>query len=99
MRKQGYAIGLILCGVFLLAGVCAGPAIGSMLDECLDQDMDSCDFLGFSKLCHALASNPQPCNKLCASIYSGDTVGSCLQCCEQIVPQLGMDPTWQVEGE
>jgi len=99
MRKSGYAIVMFLCGVFLIAGVQAGPAFGSMLDDCLDVDMDSCDFLGFSKMCHALASNPQPCSQLCKSVYSGDTVGDCLRCCEQVIPQLGMDPQWQVEPE
>ena len=97
MRKPGYAIVLFLLGILVMTGLSAAPALGGLLDECLDQDMDSCDFLGFSKLCHALADNPQPCNKLCPGLYSGDDVGNCLRCCEQIIPQLGMDPQVPVE--
>jgi hypothetical protein len=99
MKRRAYWIVLTLLALFAASGTLSGPALGAGLQDCLDMDIDSCDFVGFQTLCQKLYSDPQPCDKLCRSNFSGDDVGTCFVCCNEIMPQLNMNQPKELELE
>jgi hypothetical protein len=98
-KRKAYWIILALVGLLASSGTMTGPALGAGLQDCLDMDLDSCDFVGFQAMCEQLFSNPQPCDKLCKSNFAGDDVGTCVICCNEVMPQLNMNQPKELELE
>ena len=76
-----------------------GASYGADVMDCISSDLDSCDFNGLKTLCDQLYSNPQPCDKLCKSAFSGETVGTCVICCKNLKAQLGLGQIRELELE
>ena len=99
MNRTALLIAFSLAALFLFSGLQSEPAWAAGVEDCQSMNIDSCDFSGFDNMCEQLFSNPQPCDKLCKSILSGTDVGTCVICCQEVMPQLNMNQPKQIELE
>ncbi len=97
MNRPVLLIVLALLGLPVFACIHPAPVWAAGVEDCMSQNIDSCDFSGFDTMCQKLYSNPQPCDKLCKSFLSGTDVGTCVICCEEVMPQLNMNQPKQIE--
>jgi hypothetical protein len=99
MKRSLLLIVLALLATPILAGLLTAPAQGATVENCLDIDIDTCDFNGLDSMCQALFSNPRPCDKVCKGLFEGTDVGTCIICCQAVKSQLNMTQPYQVEVE
>jgi len=97
MKRPAFPLVLALTASCLLCGALPGPAGAATVEDCTSINIDSCDFAGLDSMCHQLFSNPRPCSDICRSVVSGDDVGQCLICCQEVMPQLNMNQPKQIQ--
>jgi hypothetical protein len=80
---------LLLIGIVSVPG---SAVYGVTVGDCKSIEIASCDDVDvLNALCDKLFSDPRPCEELCKSVASGDQVGACMVCCNNIKGELNLD--------